>query len=88
MLIHRIEVSQEKMLAMQNYKESIKNYVFELFDKQVNEPNYYLGFIVELLRVDFEKIDDISTKIIANLTYRLHKDEEFEISQERLQVGL
>ena len=88
MFIHRIEVSQEKILELQNYKQAIQDYCFELFNKQVNEPNYYLGYIVELLKVDFEKVDDTSTKIIANLTYRLHEDKEYKIIQERLQIGL
>jgi hypothetical protein len=88
MFIHRIEVSQEKILELQNYKQAIQYYCFELFNKQVNEPNYYLGYIVELLKVDFEKIDNISTKIVANLTYRLHEDREYKKSEERLQVGL
>ena len=88
MFTHRIEVSQEKMLELQNYKSAIQDYVFELFDRQVNEPNYYLGYIVELLRVEFNKIDDTSTKIIADLTYRLHEDKEYKNSKDRLQIGL
>ena len=88
MFIHRIEVSQEKILELQNYKQAIQDYCFKLFNRQVNEPNYYLGYIVELLKADFEKVDDISTKIIANLTYRLHEDKEYKIIQERLQIGL
>jgi len=88
MFIHRIEVSQEKILELQNYKQAIQDYCFGLFDKQVNEPNYYVGYIAELLKVEFDKVDDISTKIIANLTYRLHEDKEYKITQERLQIGL
>ena len=88
MFIHRIEISQEKMLEMENYRTAVRDYCFDLFDKQINEPNYYLGYIVELLRVDFDKIDDISTKIIANLTYRLHEDKEYKNLVERLQIGL
>jgi hypothetical protein len=88
MFTHKVEISQEQILKFQNYKKAVKDYVFDLFNKQVNEPNYYLGYIVELLKADFEKVDDISTKIIANLTYRLHEDEEYKIIIERLQIGL
>lgn len=88
MFIQRVEVSQEKILELQNSKQAISDYVFGLFNKQVNEPNYYLGYIVELLKVNFEKIDEISTKVIAHLIYRLHEDKEYKISKERLQIGL
>ena len=33
MFIHRIAISQEQILKLQNYKEAIGNYIFELFDK-------------------------------------------------------
>jgi hypothetical protein len=88
MFVHRIEVSEEKMIELQNYKQAIQDYCFELFNKQVNEPNYYLGYIVELLKVDFEKLDNISTKIIAHFNYRLHEDKEYINSEKRLQIGL
>jgi len=88
MFIHRIEVSQEQMVKAQNYKESVKNYVFDLFNKQINEPNYYIGYIVELLRVDFQENNQDNRNVIAYLTYRLHEDKDYKIIQERLQIGL
>lgn len=88
MFIHRVEVSQEQILKLQNYKESIKNYIFDLFDRQVNEPNYYLGYIVELLKVDFQDYNQDNRNIITYLTYRLHEDKEYKNSEERLQIGL
>lgn len=87
MFTHRIEVSQEKILELSNYKSVIQDYIFELFNRQVNEPNYYLGYVVELLRIDFDKKID-SFKIIANFTYKLSQDKEYENSQQRLQIGL
>ena len=88
MFIHRIEVLQEQMSVLHNYKQAIRDYTFNLFDKQVNEPNYYLGYIIELLKVDFQEYNQINKNIIAYLTYRLHEDKEYKITQERLQIGL
>jgi hypothetical protein len=88
MFTHRIEVSQEQILKLQNYKESVKNYIFDLFDKQINEPNYYLGYIIELLKVDFQEYNQDNRNVIAYLTYRLHEDKEYKNLEERLQIGL
>jgi len=88
MFTHRIEVSQEKILELQNYKQAIQDYIFDLFNKQVNEPNYYLGYIVELLKVDFQEYNQDNRNVIAYLTYRLHEDKEYIELTERLQIGL
>ena len=88
MFIHRIEIAQEKILELQNSKQSIRDDCFKFFNKQVNEPNYYLGYIVELLKVDFDKVNDTSTKIIANFTYRLYEEKEYLNLKERLDIGL
>ena len=47
-----------------------------------------MGYVVELLKIDFQEYNQDNKNFIANLTYRLHEDKEYKITQERLQIGL
>lgn len=89
MFTHIIKISSDETVNyLQNYKEPINDYIFNLFNKQVIEPNYYLGYITELLEVNFQEYNQDSKNIITYLSYRLHEDKEFKLCQERLKIGI
>jgi len=83
MLIHKRSISKEKNLTIVN----MRDYIFEVFYKEILDPNYLKGYIAELLGVDSEP-NSLNNKTILYLKYKLNKDLEYEEIKERLKIGL
>jgi isoprenylcysteine carboxyl methyltransferase (ICMT) family protein YpbQ len=87
MFTYHIEIKKDTSMILNNQIFAIKNYLHEMFYKEISEPNYFLGYITDLVEIEIQHSDK-NDSIIGYIYYTLKEDKQFNIIKERLQIGL